>query len=145
VRAWEVIEATGQSLDEWQKLKGTPVLTGDLARFVLKPNRDWLRARIKTRFYVMMAQGALDELKALGALDPDLPAARALGVPQLMAYLKGECSLAEAVDRAVTETRQYAKRQMTWYRHQMPDWTVIERSAPNEMLDVLLETLTTRA
>lgn len=141
VRAWEVIEATGQSLDEWQKLKGKPVLTGDIARFVLKPNRDWLRGRIQVRFDAMVRDGALDELRTLGPLDPDLPAARALGVPQLMAHLRGEVSLADAVERAVTETRQYAKRQMTWFRHQMPDWTVIERSEPGEMLDVLLGAL----
>jgi len=145
LRAWEVIEATGQSLDEWQKLKGTPVLTGDIARFVIKPNRDWLRARIQLRFDVMVRDGALDELRALGPIDPDLPAARALGVSQLMAHLRGEASLANAVERAVTETRQYAKRQMTWFRHQMPDWTVIERSEPGEMMDVLLEALKARA
>lgn len=145
IRAWEVIEATGQSLDEWQKLKGTPVLTGDIARFVIKPNRDWLRARIQLRFDVMVRDGALDELRALGPIDPDLPAARALGVSQLMAHLRGEVSLAAAVERAVTETRQYAKRQMTWFRHQMPDWTVIERSEPGEMMDVLLEALKARA
>jgi hypothetical protein len=89
VRAWEVLEATGQSLDEWQKLKGTPVLTGNLARFVVKPNRDWLRAQIARRFDAMMAQGALEEVRALGPISDELPAARALGVPQLMAHLRG--------------------------------------------------------
>jgi tRNA dimethylallyltransferase len=138
VRAWEVLEATGQSLDEWQKLKGTPVLTGKLARFVVKPNRDWLRAQIARRFDAMMAEGALEEVRALGPISDELPAARALGVPQLMAHLRGEVTLADAVERAVIETRQFAKRQMTWFRHQMPDWTFIERSAPNEMLDVLM-------
>ena len=138
VRAWEVLEATGQSLDEWQKLKGTPVLTGSIARFVIKPNREWLRAQIARRFEAMMAEGALEEVRALGPISDELPAARALGVPQLLAHLRGEVSLAEAVERAVIETRQYAKRQMTWFRHQMPDWTFIERSAPHEMLDVLM-------
>jgi tRNA dimethylallyltransferase len=133
-----VLEATGQSLDEWQKLKGTPVLTGNLARFVVKPNREWLRAQIARRFDAMMAEGALEEVRALGPIDDELPAARALGVPQLMAHLRGEATLADAVERAIIETRQFAKRQMTWFRHQMPDWTFIERSAPNEMLDVLM-------
>ncbi|MEQ1752863.1 MAG: tRNA (adenosine(37)-N6)-dimethylallyltransferase MiaA [Micropepsaceae bacterium] len=141
VRAWEVLEATGQSLDEWQKLKGTPVLTGDLARFVLKPNRDWLRTRIQKRFEVMMASGALDEVRTLGDLDGGLPAARALGVPSLRAHLSGKFSLEAAVEQAVTETRQYSKRQMTWYRHQMPDWTFIERSEPNEMFQAILSCL----
>lgn len=145
VRAWEVLEATGQSLDEWQKLKGTPVLTGDIARFVLKPNRDWLRGRILKRFEIMIVSGALDEVRALGDLDGELPAARALGVPSLRAHLAGRLSLEAAIEQAVTETRQYSKRQMTWFRHQMPDWILIERSEPGEMLDVLLSALKQRA
>lgn len=130
VRAWEVIEATGQSLAEWQMLKGEPVLTGDLARFVLKPNRDWLIERIGRRFRLMMEQGALEEVRALrdGGLSTDLPAARALGVPSLLAHLEGRLALEQAVEQAITQTRQYAKRQMTWFRHQMPDWRVLELS-----------------
>ncbi len=128
VRAWEVIEATGQSLAEWQALKGEPVLTGDLARFVLKPNRDWLIERIGRRFHLMMEQGALDEVRALRGLSSDLPAARALGVPQLLALLDGRLTLDQAIEQAITQTRQYAKRQMTWFRHQMPDWRVLELS-----------------
>ncbi len=137
VRAWEVIEATGQSLAEWQMLKGTPVLTGSLARFVLKPNRDWLLDRITRRFEAMMVQGALDEVRALGALSSELPGARALGVPQLMAHLQGKMTQEDAVAQAVIDTRRYAKRQMTWFRHQMPDWTFIERSEVGEMLAVI--------
>jgi tRNA dimethylallyltransferase len=143
VRAWEVIEATGQSLAEWQTLKGEPALVGDLSRFVLKPNRDWLVERIARRFRAMMEQGALDEVRVLreGGLAPDLPAARALGVPQLMAHLDGKLPLAEAVEQAIAATRQYAKRQMTWFRHQMPDWTVIERSEAGEMADIIAQEL----
>lgn len=135
VRAWEVIEATGQSLAEWQALKGKPVLEGDLARYVLKPNRDWLVERIARRFKAMIAGGALDEVQALrdGGLGADLPAARALGVPSLRAHLDGQLSLDAAVEQAISETRRYAKRQMTWFRHQMPDWRVIERSDVEEM------------
>jgi tRNA dimethylallyltransferase len=130
VRAWEVIEATGQSLAEWQMLKGEPVLTGDLLRYVLKPNREWLIDRIAKRFWAMIEEGALEEVRALrdGGLSGDRPAARALGVPQLMAHLEGKISLDEAVELAITQTRQYAKRQMTWFRHQMPDWRVLELS-----------------
>jgi tRNA dimethylallyltransferase len=135
VRAWEVIEATGQSLAEWQLLKGAPTLTGDLARYVIKPNREWLTAQIARRFDAMIKNGALDEVRALkaGGISDELPAARALGVPQLMAHLDGRLSLEIAVEQAVAETRRYAKRQMTWFRHQMPDWTVIERSDVGEM------------
>ena len=141
VRAWEVIEATGQSLSEWQALKGAPVLTGDLARFVLKPNRDWLIERIARRFHAMMAQGALDEVRALRGISDDLPAARALGVPELLAHLDGRLKLDQAVEQAITQTRQYAKRQMTWFRHQMPDWAVIERSSVEEAAPVIAEML----
>ena len=134
VRAWEVIEATGQSLDAWQKLEGIPVLTGAMARFVLKPNRDWLKVQIGRRFEQMMANGALEEVRALGAIDETLPAARALGVPQLRAHLRGEVPIELAVERAITETRQYAKRQMTWFRNQMPDWEVVEGGSPDALL-----------
>lgn len=135
VRAWEVIEATGQSLAEWQQLKSPPVLTGSFASFVLKPDRTWLQARIATRFAAMIKDGALDEVRALKAkgLREDLPAARALGVPQLIAHLDGRLSLEQAMEAAVSETRRYAKRQMTWFRHQMPDWTVIDKSDPREI------------
>jgi tRNA dimethylallyltransferase len=134
VRAWEVIEATGQSLAEWQALKGAPILTGDLARFVLKPNRDWLIERIARRFRAMIANGALEEVRALrdGGFSADLPAARALGVPQLIAHLADQLTLDQAIEQAIIQTRQYAKRQMTWFRHQMPDWRVIERSSVEE-------------
>ncbi len=143
VRAWEVIEATGQSLAELQALKGKPVLAADVARFVLKPNRDWLVARIAKRFHAMMEQGALEEAKALHDrnLSPDLPAARALGVPQLIAHLEGKLSLADAIDQAIIQTRQYAKRQMTWFRHQMPDWVTIERSDVGEMATLIAPSL----
>lgn len=141
VRAWEVIEATGQSLAEWQALKGKPALTGDLARFVLKPNRAWLVARIAKRFHAMVEAGALEEARALRALSPDLPAARALGVPQLLGHLDGKLSLEDAVEQAIAQTRQYAKRQMTWFRHQMPDWVTIERSDIGEMSALIAPSL----
>ena len=130
VRAWEVIEATGQSIAEWQMLKGEPVLAGDLLRYVLKPNREWLVARIAKLFRAMIEEGALEEVRALHArgLSGDRPASRALGVPSLMAHLDGRLSLDQAVEQAIVETRQYAKRQMTWFRHQMPDWRVLELS-----------------
>jgi tRNA dimethylallyltransferase len=143
VRAWEVIEATGQSLAEWQQLKSPAVLTGSLASFVLKPDRAWLQARIAARFDAMITAGAIDEVRALKAagLHDDLPAARALGVRQLMAHLDGRLSLEEARAQAVIETRQYAKRQTTWFRHQMPDWTVIERSDPREIVEIVSQAL----
>ena len=139
VRAWEVIEATGQSLAEWQQLKSAPTLTGSFARFVLKPDRGWLQVRIAKRFDAMIAAGALDEVRALKAqgLNNDLPAGRALGVPQLFAHLDGRLTLEQAKVEAIATTRQYAKRQMTWFRHQMPDWQVVERSDPGEIAEIV--------
>jgi tRNA dimethylallyltransferase len=128
IRAYEVLEATGVSLAEWQEVKGEPVLDNAAAAFVLKPNREWLYHRIDRRFDAMIGEGALREVEALSAmgLAADLPALRALGVPQLSAHLRGEMTLDLAVEQAKTQSRRYAKRQMTWFRHQMPHWPVIE-------------------
>jgi tRNA dimethylallyltransferase len=128
IRAYEVLEATGVSLAEWQEVKGEPAIESAALTFVLKPNREWLYHRINSRFDAMIGQGALREAEALMAmhLPPDLPALRALGVPQLTAHLRGEIVLEAAVEQAKTQSRRYAKRQMTWFRHQMPDWPVIE-------------------
>ncbi len=91
---------------------------------VIAPPREALYARIDDRFNRMMASGALDEVARLAALDldPGLPAMRALGVRPLMAHLRGEIPLEEAAVRAKTETRRYAKRQMTWLRSNMISW-----------------------
>jgi tRNA dimethylallyltransferase len=88
-----------------------------------------------------MEQGALDEVRSLRGIGSDLPAARALGVPSLLAHLDGRITLDQAVEQAIIQTRQYAKRQMTWFRHQMPDWNVIERSSVDEAAPVIAEML----
>jgi tRNA dimethylallyltransferase len=124
-RALEVIEATGRSLADWHREGMAPLL--DPARVVklfLKPERTVLYARIDARFARMIEDGALDEVRALAArgLDPLLPAMKAHGVPWLVRHLRGEISLAEAADKAKQDTRHYAKRQFTWFRHQLADW-----------------------
>jgi tRNA dimethylallyltransferase len=124
-RALEVIDATGISLAEWQGASATPMLPPyDLVKLVVAPERDPLYAAIDARFESMMVEGALDEAKALLALglDPGLPAMRAHGVRELGAYLSGASRLDEAIAKAKTETRRYAKRQMTWARRFMTDW-----------------------
>jgi len=117
-RAWEVWRGTGRGLAAWQT-KRSPPAPWRFAAILLDPPRDALRAAIATRFDAMVRQGAIDEVRALLALDldPALPAMRAHGVPELSAYLRGELSLQEAGRRTELVTGQYTKRQATWFRH----------------------------
>jgi tRNA dimethylallyltransferase len=125
VRALEVIDATGVSLAEWRGANAPPVLDPDtVLKFVIAPERDPLYAAIDARFDRMIEAGALEEARALLALglDDGLPAMRAHGVRELRGYLAGATSLEDAVAKTKTETRRYAKRQMTWLRRYMADW-----------------------
>jgi tRNA dimethylallyltransferase len=125
VRALEVIEATGQPLSAWHRA-GMPALvdTQNALKVVLSLERGTLHQRIDVRFDGMMTNGALQEVQALHArgLDPLLPAMKAHGVPRLIAALEGQIPLPEAVDAAKRDTRRYTKRQLTWFRNQLPDW-----------------------
>ena len=121
MRAWEVVEATGRPLPAWQTL---PAQQG-AARFitvVFLPEREAQYAACDGRFDRMMAQGGLEEARAIASrrLDPALPAMKAVGLRPLLRHLAGEISLIDACDAAKRETRQYAKRQVTWFRHQLP-------------------------
>jgi len=121
-RAWEVLEATGRSLAWWQdQPPAPPPLSARTLTLVLDPEREALRAAIDARFAAMVAAGALDEVRALLArtLPPDRPVMKAVGVPELAAHLRGDIDLATAIARAQAASRQYAKRQRTWLRHQM--------------------------
>ncbi len=125
VRALEVIDATGISLAEWQGSSTAPLLAPDnVLKLVIAPERDALYAKIDARLDRMIEQGAVAEVRALLArrLAPGLPAMRAHGVRELAAYLAGAVSLEDATTKAKTETRRYAKRQMTWARRFMQDW-----------------------
>jgi tRNA dimethylallyltransferase len=138
MRALEVFEATGRSLASFQGAKRPGPLAGQtLLKLFLAPERELVRARIDQRFDMMMELGALDEVAALRErrLDPLLPVMRAHGVPGLIAYLDGKLSLEEAVARGKADTRAYAKRQVTWFRHQMEGWTA---AAPETALGVAL-------
>jgi tRNA dimethylallyltransferase len=123
-RAWEVLQATGRGLAQWQADTGPPLMALDsLEALVLEPDRDWLAARIDRRFDAMMAAGALEEVRAaLPAWQTGAPWTRAIGAPDLVAHLRGECGLAEAVAAAKIASRQYAKRQRTWFRSRMAGW-----------------------
>lgn len=131
LRAWEVARHTGRSIRDWQSETPPPLLPlTDCAAFVLDTERDWLADRIARRFDMMLADGALNEARAvLPRWDPNLNAAQAIGAPELVAHLRGEISLGEARDRAVLASRQYAKRQRTWFRARMRDWTPIDPEA----------------
>jgi tRNA dimethylallyltransferase len=125
-RALEVFAATGRPLLSFHGVRRPgPLSDRPLVRLFLAPERDELRRRIDGRFLAMVEQGALDEVRRLGErrLDPLLPAMRAHGVPGLLAHLRGEIGLDEAIVRGQGDTRRYAKRQFTWFRHQLPDWT----------------------
>ncbi len=123
LRALDVVEATGRPLSTWQKSSGQPVLSGlRLARYVVAPSRPLLYEQIDRRFAAMTEGGALEEARALMGIDPALPAAKALGLPQLQRHLAGQISLADAITEASRETRNYAKRQLTWFRNRMPGW-----------------------
>ncbi len=124
VRALEVFEATGRSISAFQDGRGKALVDGNAVRkIVFRPDRDVLRQRIRARFENMMAGGAVEEVEALLALElaPDLPAMKAIGVREIAAFLAGRLSVDEAVERAAIATRQYAKRQMTWFRNQFGD------------------------
>ncbi|MGZ5926275.1 MAG: tRNA (adenosine(37)-N6)-dimethylallyltransferase MiaA [Rhizomicrobium sp.] len=142
LRAYEVFEATGRPLVQWQRDAGTPLLGGlKLARFVLDPPRPLLRSRIAERFEAMLDHGADEEVIALSDLDPALPAAKLLGLRPLLAHARGEMSREEAVLLAVTATRQFAKRQMTWFRNRMADYIWIDPEVCNIITTYELSTV----
>jgi tRNA dimethylallyltransferase len=127
VRALEVLDSTGRSLAEWQRQPGRPVLVeAATERLLVLPERASHGARMDARFDAMMAGGALDEVRRLMALglSSELPIMRALGIPPLAAHLAGALSLDEAVATAKSDTRKYAKRQLTWLRRNMITWIV---------------------
>jgi len=129
IRAAEVLEATGKSLLYWKGLPRKRVALPDpVVGFALMPPRPELHARIERRLHRMIDAGALNEVEALRdkQLDPDLPLMKAVSVPELMAHIDGELDLAAAIKRATEKTRQYAKRQLTWFRHQLPELDMLE-------------------
>jgi tRNA dimethylallyltransferase len=136
-RALEVVEATGRSLLDWHREGQPPLLPKDsFSALFLAPDRDQLYARIDARFDAMLGAGALKEVERLAErqLDPLLPAMKAHGVPMLMRHLRGEISLEEATVTCRADTRHYAKRQFTWFRHQLPDFEWVKPEEAREWL-----------
>lgn len=140
-RALEVIEATGRSLSDWHREGLPPLLpAGTFRALFLQPERDFLYARIEARFGAMLKAGALDEVSRLAArkLDPLLPAMKAHGVPALIAHLAGKITLEEAALIGKADTRHYAKRQFTWFRHQLPEFEWVKPEAAGKWLEAVV-------
>lgn len=127
-RAWEVLRATGRGLADWQDDTPPPLVPLAKAQpLVLNADRDWLAARIDRRFDLMIEAGALDEARAMLPLwNPALLSSKAIGAPELIAHLRGEMPLEAAIAAAKIASRQYAKRQRTWFRARMRDWQPID-------------------
>ncbi|QPC99885.1 tRNA (adenosine(37)-N6)-dimethylallyltransferase MiaA [Qipengyuania soli] len=132
-RALEVVRSTGLTLTDWQARKeGGIGDTVNLAPLILLPDREWLYERCDRRFEFMLERGAIEEVEALleRGLDPALPVMRAIGVPEISAMLKGELGRPQAIAAGQQATRQYAKRQYTWFRHQPPeDWPRVDNKS----------------
>ena len=126
LRALEILDATGESLASFQASSGRVIFDpSQVRKIILAPDRAWLRTVIATRFEAMMSGGAVAEVEALLSrdLDPALPAMKAIGVREIGGALAGRTTMEEAVSHAVTATRQFAKRQSTWFRNQFGgDW-----------------------
>src|SRR5258708_1949927 len=137
-RALEVVEATGRSLTDWHREGLPPLLPPEkFSALFLSPDRDQLYARIDARFDAMFKAGALQEVAALAArkLDPLLPAMKAHGVPALIRHIRGEITLEEAAMIGRADTRHYAKRQFTWFRHQLPEFDWVKPEEAGRWLD----------
>lgn len=143
LRALEVLQATGRPIADWHRDGLPPVIDPDRAiKIFLNPARDELKRRIETRFFAMLKEGAIEEVRALAARDlPDtLPAMKAHGVPWLRRYLNGEISLDEAAAGSIMDTRRYAKRQVTWFRNQMPGWAWVAPEEGMAAAETLMQT-----
>lgn len=139
LRAFEVHEASGQPLSTFQEAPRQPLIEAATARIVIEPPREALYAACNARFGLMLEKGGLDEARRLAGrgLDRGLPAMRALGAAELIAHLEGVLSLDQAADLARRNTRRFAKRQLTWFRHQAADWP--RAAGPAAALAALVE------
>ncbi len=127
-RAWEVQRATGRSIADWQSETPPPLLPLDTCHaLVLNAEKDWLTQRISRRTEMMLNGGAIEEAHANQAqYRPDLPSSKAIGAAELMAHLDGNATLDDTREAIVIATRQYAKRQRTWFRARMSDWQQVD-------------------
>ncbi|MDT3687981.1 MAG: tRNA (adenosine(37)-N6)-dimethylallyltransferase MiaA [Pseudorhodoplanes sp.] len=141
LRALEVVEATGRTMSDWHREDMPALIAPERAiKIFLTPNREELKLRIEKRFDLMLEAGAVEEVRALDArnLPENLPAMKAHGVPWLRRHLRGEISLEAAAAGGKMDTRRYAKRQVTWFRNQMPDWLWVDPAAASDHLNAAL-------
>jgi tRNA dimethylallyltransferase len=124
VRAMEVFEATGRPISAWRRQTRPLLEPGAWRAEVIEPPREWLYARCDQRFAAMLEAGAVEEAETLAArgLAPDLPVMKAVGLREILAWRRGEIGREQAIALGQQETRRYAKRQLTWFRNQTPDW-----------------------
>ena len=143
LRALEVLETTGESITALQASTKPALAREEWTGLALTPDRETLYSAINSRFDAMLAAGALDEVRAFATrnLDPALPAMKAHGAPALMAHLRGELSLAEAVEIGKRDTRRYAKRQFTWIAGQMPAWSRVSEPSIDARVEAALAML----
>ena len=136
-RAWEVLRATGRGLVRWQERPASALLP--LSRtlpLLIEAPKGWLTPRIAARARAMLAGGALDEVReALDWWDPRLPAARAIGAAEIVAHLRGDMDLDAVAEAIAVRTRQYAKRQRTWFRARAAGWTTVDALSTERSTD----------
>ena len=132
-RAWEVQQMTGEGMAAWHKRRTPPLLPAqDATCVVLDAPKDWLTPRIEQRFDLMMAAGALDEAREMHPnWDPNLQSSKAIGARWMIAHIEGQMPMDEVRERTIVATRQYAKRQRTWFRSNMADWHSLPISSTN--------------
>lgn len=147
IRAWEVHRATGRPLSAFQT-GGAPIIADAPVRILLEPPRAALYQAIEARFDTMLVAGARTEVEALAArsLNPALPVMKAVGVRELLDHLAGRLSLEDAIRFAKQSSRRFAKRQMTWFRNQTPDWPrAASQAEAHAVLNVLLRSVRSSA
>lgn len=139
-RAWEVFKQTNRGISDWQDNTPAPLVAlHDAIPLVLQCDVDWLNNRIERRFDMMVDMGALDECKHIldaGKWMPNHPSCKAIGAREIIAHLQGDMDLDDAITQSKIQTRQYAKRQRTWFRSKMKNWHSVQIDDPNTVADI---------
>lgn len=141
-RAWEVHRSSGIGMAQWHENTPPPLVAqSDATCLVLDADRDWLADRIDRRFDLMLENGAIEEVRTVlqSGWDSGLPAMQAIGAPEIAAYLQGALTLDQLRARGSAQSRQYAKRQRTWFRNRLKQWQSIPADCPEQTLAEILQ------